>query len=106
MNESRPETGPLPPYLVRRDFLDEEIVSRLLDYAVRHQTEFEATTLQGGRIDSSFRVSAFLRDLGEWKQELRNLLLPLTPALIAELRVTPFEPDKIEVELVAHGDGA
>jgi len=91
---------------VQRDFLDEEMVSRLMDYALRHEEKFEATTLQGGRVDPSFRVSAFLRELGGLKQELRSKLLPLTPMLVSRLKVTPFEPEKIEVELVAHGDGA
>jgi|SRR6185295_3490068 len=99
-------SGPLPPYLVQKSFLDDQMVVRLLDYTLTHQNDFEATTLRGDRLDTSFRVSAFLRDLGPLKQELRSRLLPLTPALVAQLRVTPFEPEKIEVELVAHGDGA
>ena len=37
---------------------------------------------------------------------LKARLLELAPTLIAELRLTPFEVSKVELELVAHGDGA
>ncbi len=33
-------------------------------------------------------------------------MLSLLPALIDELRVTPFQVDSFGIELVAHGDGA
>ena len=37
---------------------------------------------------------------------LRARALELAPDLIAGLRLTPFEISKVELELVAHGDGA
>ena len=37
---------------------------------------------------------------------LRQRLLDFVPTLIGDLRVTPFEPSKVELELVANNDGA
>jgi Rps23 Pro-64 3,4-dihydroxylase Tpa1-like proline 4-hydroxylase len=97
---------PVPPYSLYRNFLDEEMVSNLLEYAVEHETEFENTMIGSGTVDTSFRVSRRLRDFGPLKQEIQSKILNLSTSLIAELRASPFVPSKVEVELVAHGDGA
>jgi SM-20-related protein len=101
--------GLMPPYLVLRDFLDEETVSGLLDYAVSRQSDFTPTQMGSiGRVrfDPSFRSSMSLSDLGKFKQVLKAKILGLLPTLIAQLRVSPVDEPKLEIELVAHGDGA
>src|SRR5262252_4180869 len=103
--DTAPMPGPLPPYMVMKDFLEEELVARLLDYALLNDSKFEATTIRGGVVDSSRRRSVSL-DLGPMKEEMRTRLQALAPFLIEQLRVTPFELALIELELVAHGDGA
>src|SRR5215211_2368130 len=40
------------------------------------------------------------------KAVLRQRLLDFAPTLIADLRVTSFEPSEVELELVANNDGA
>ena len=96
----------MPPHLVMRDFLEEETVAGLLDYALAHQAEFAPTTVDARIVKPSARVSVSLRKLGQYRQALKTRLLELTPRIFAELRVTPFEPSEVEIELVAHGDGA
>jgi len=96
----------MPPYLVLRDFLDETTVAGLLDYAVSRQADFLPTRLNSKKVNPSYRVSAGLRELGDYRPHLENKILGLLPDLIARLQVTPFEACGVETELVAHGDGA
>jgi SM-20-related protein len=99
--------GLMPPYLVLQDFLDEQTVDDLLDYAVSRQSDFTPTQMGSiGRVDRSFRKSMSLSDLGKYKQVLRAKILGLLPTLTAQLRVRPVDEPKLEIELVAHGDGA
>jgi SM-20-related protein len=99
--------GLMPPYLVLRDFFDEGTVNDLLDYAVSHQSDFAPTQMGSiGRVDPSFRDSMSLSNLGRFKRVLEEKILGLLPTLIAQLRVTPVDEPKLEIELVAHGDGA
>jgi SM-20-related protein len=99
--------GLMPPYVVLRDFLDEETVAGLLNYAVVRQSDFTPTRLGSiGRVDPSVRISMSLRDLGKFRQVLKAKVLGLLPTLIAQLRVSPVDEPKLETELVAHGDGA
>jgi hypothetical protein len=101
--------SPLPPYRVFENFLDDAVVHRLLGYACAHEADFAATTLRKGTgeiVDPSYRLSSYLVDFGPDSDRLKEKLLALVPDLIRELRVTPFETSRIELELVAHGDGA
>jgi SM-20-related protein len=98
--------GLMPPYLVLRDFLDEEMVAGLLDYAVSRQSDFTATRIGPNAVDPSVRISAGLSDLGKFRQVLKTKILGLLPTLIAQLRVSPVDEPRLETELVAHGDGA
>jgi Rps23 Pro-64 3,4-dihydroxylase Tpa1-like proline 4-hydroxylase len=104
--DTAPEPGPLPPYVVIKRFLDDELISRLLDHALQNEAKFSSTTIRKGVIDPSRRISVGLSDLGPMKAEIKNRLRDLVPSLIEQLRVTPFELSGIELELVAHGDGA
>lgn len=96
----------MPPYLVLRNFLDEVTVAHLLDYALSRQADFLPTRLNSKKVNPSIRISAGLRELGDYRPLLKNKILGLLPELIARLQVTPFEAYGLETELVAHGDGA
>ncbi|HXQ14253.1 MAG TPA: 2OG-Fe(II) oxygenase [Caulobacteraceae bacterium] len=101
--------GLLAPYHVVPNFLEPDRLAALLDFAARHEAEFEPTGVVGRTRpgpDPNIRRSTGLRQLGEFRPLLRARLLDLAPALIAELRLSPFEVSKVELELVAHGDGA
>ncbi|HZZ90570.1 MAG TPA: 2OG-Fe(II) oxygenase [Caulobacteraceae bacterium] len=99
----------LPPHLVLRDFLPAATVAALLAFAVAHEADFKPTGV-GGDSDASpnrrIRRSLGLRRLGPFRRLLAARLRELTPRLTAELKATPFELARVELQLVAHGDGA
>jgi SM-20-related protein len=98
----------MPPYLLIQDFLDEDTVVGLLEYTLAHEAAFQPTKVGSGRrtADPAIRVSLATRDLGPFKPILRAKFLDLVPDLVAKLRATPMDTPKLEVQLVAHGDGA
>ena len=99
----------MPPYRVYRGFLDSGTHAGLLAWAIENEAKFEPTKLgQGtdGKHDPSTRISLRVSDFGPMEAMLRQRLLDLVPTLIRDLRVTPFEPSKVELELVANNDGA
>jgi len=98
--------GLIPPYIVLRDFLDEETVAALLDYAISRQSDFTPTRLRSRGVDPSVRISSGLRDLGKFRQVLKSKILDLLPSFLTEMGAPPVEEPKFETELVAHGDGA
>ena len=96
----------MPPYIVLRDFLDEKTVEGFLDHAISHQSDFTPAKLESKGVDSSYRVSMALPDLGKFGQVLEAKILELLPSFITAMRATSIEEPKLETELVAHGDGA
>jgi SM-20-related protein len=107
--EAAASKGPLPPYRCIRDFLAADERNDLLEFAIANWARFKPTTYrQGGitAINPQQRVSVGLRDFGPAKDMLCSRVMALVPQLIAELRVTSFVPSEIELELVAHNDGA
>ena len=99
----------LPPHSVRRDFLPADMVAELFAYAQANEERFVVSGVGVGpkrRVNPALRVSRLLRDLGPLGEALRDRFRPLAPLLVSELKMSPFEPGKIEVELAAHGDGA
>jgi SM-20-related protein len=93
------------PHVVRRNFLPEAVVAALLDYTVLHEADFVPTGIRA-RFDPTIRVSSRLVKLGAFREIIGDKIRDIVPALIAELRVAPFQLDTLEFELVAHGDGA
>jgi Rps23 Pro-64 3,4-dihydroxylase Tpa1-like proline 4-hydroxylase len=96
----------MPPHLVLRDFLEGTTVASLLDYVQSRQADFAPTRLKSARLDPSLRQSTALRDLGPFKPVIDTKLFSVVPTLMQELRLTPFDVGRTELELVAHGDGA
>jgi hypothetical protein len=99
----------LPPFRALSDFLAPADVARLLDYAEANEAAFTPTQVGvggKGRVDTSFRVSRACRDLGETSLLLTERLKAVAPELVADLKMTPFETSRVELQLVAHGDGA
>jgi SM-20-related protein len=103
---SRANPSIMLPRVVRRNFLSEDTVAALLEYAVLHEADFVPTKVGRNKLDPTFRVSAHLRKLGAFQQIIESKILAILPSLIDELRVTPFQAGRLGTELVAHGDGA
>ena len=99
----------MPPVRVLTDFLAPAEADRLLDYASANEGEFKPTLVGVGqqqRVVPTFRVSRAARALGETGPLLDRKLRDIAPELIAALRLSPFEVSQVELQLVAHGDGA
>jgi SM-20-related protein len=47
-----------------------------------------------------------LKALGDLEGELRARVLETLPAMVEQLGASRFEPTRLELEMVAHGDGA
>lgn len=94
-----------PPHRIFSDFLSSGLAQELLDYATRPQQAVDASKTRDG-YDPSIRKSQKLYLSQALKQSLEEKILPLAQAFISSLRVSAFEPAGLELELVAHGDGA
>lgn len=99
----------LPPYSVRRDFLPPQLVADLLAFAEAHEAEFEPAKV-GSReeqaVNPAVRISSRIRKFDPLRGEVARRVRPLAGELAAELKVKPFETAAMELELVAHNDGA
>jgi Rps23 Pro-64 3,4-dihydroxylase Tpa1-like proline 4-hydroxylase len=99
----------MPPFRVLEGFLDAAEVERLLDYVAGREAAFTGAQVgdkQATRLDPAVRVSTSIDDLGEFRALLRDRLKGMAQALTAELKLSPFATARVELELVAHGDGA
>lgn len=99
----------LPPHSVRHDFLPPEMVADLLAFAQAHEAEFEPAKVgvdDARRIDPTFRISSRTRKFEPLKSAVARRVQPLAGELAAALKVKPFETAMMELELVAHNDGA
>jgi SM-20-related protein len=99
----------MPPYVVIGGFLEEDTVAGLLEFALGHEQSFEPTKV--GRtgpeaIKPEIRVSLGMRDLGPFKPILKSKMLTLVPDLVAKLKTPAVNTPQLELQLVAHGDGA
>lgn len=90
--------------------LGPELSDRLLAYALAEEPRFRPALVdrqdQPPARDANVRVSATLPDLGAFGPLFEARMRELLPRLLAELRMSPFELARIELELAAHGDGA
>lgn len=97
-------------YKSLQNFFGLQTKDRLFEYACGNEVRFLPTKVTSDgktdQLDPSYRISNKLRDLGEMDSIIRERVMPLVPDLIQELGLTPFQPSGLEIEMVAHGDGA
>lgn len=98
--------GLMPPWLVRRDLLSPDECHDLLSWALDNEARFKPAALDKGLVDPAIRRSLSLRDLGKFSSLFEGRVRAMVPELIGQLRVTPFVAGEIELELVAHNEGA
>jgi SM-20-related protein len=102
----------MPPYARYRDFLDSITHASLLAWTMENEAKFEPSSVlstfvqDDNKPDPTLRTSLRASDFGPMKALFRQRLLNFLPTLIGDLRVTPFEPSDVELELVANNDGA
>jgi Rps23 Pro-64 3,4-dihydroxylase Tpa1-like proline 4-hydroxylase len=101
--------GLMPPHTLVRDLLAAEDAEQLVDWAIGYEALFKPTRVgngEAGRRDETLRRSAGVRDFGPLGQTLRERVVGLAPTLVESLRMSRFSVDHLELELVAHNDGA
>lgn len=99
----------MPPYLVLRNFLKEEIVDGLLAHALAGEADFAPTktgNAEKNGVKPHIRISTGTRNLGPFRPILKDKILKLVPDWVQQLRLTPVASPKLETELVAHNEGA
>jgi SM-20-related protein len=99
----------VPPHHVVKSVFGPEMVESLISYAVSNQDRFEQAVVETGygqKIVPEFRISSRLGDFGTLRGEFKERMRELLPSLSNEIKATPFELSRLEIELVAHGDGA
>lgn len=99
----------VPRPLVIRNYFGEQTASRLTDYAASNQSRFAVTNVyRDGRmeVNRSFRKSVGLRRLGSLGHEIKQHFEEEAPRLSGSAGIGAFVLSGIELEMVAHGDGA
>jgi SM-20-related protein len=98
-----------PTYGHVANWLGVQMLARLWDYAQSQRENFEVSGVGRGdnkRVDLTLRRSMRLKQLGDLEGELQVRARDTLPAMFRQLGTTHFEPSKLELEIVAHGDGA
>jgi len=96
-----------PPHSIRRHFLGQAMVERLLQYAKAHEEEFTANTIgRAEKINQSISVSLSLKKIGNFKSEIKSGISDALPNVLSELGSAPFKPMSFEMLISAYGDGA
>jgi len=98
----------IPPYRIVPCFLGDDLIERLIAYAIAKQTEFRPTKIgQFDKcLDPNIRVSRVLRDFDDLYEPLKIRFQEIKQQAILDLKLSPFELAHCEIELVAHEDGA
>jgi SM-20-related protein len=87
-------------------FLAGEERDGLLRWTLEHRDDFVASRLIGGIVDPQRRVSQRLRDMGPFREVFERRIASVLDDLFRRTGTRPFAPDHVELEIVAHGDGA
>ena len=95
-----------PPYRRVPGFFGTAFVERLLAHVAERERDFETTRLSEARIDRSIRASHLLRDFGDLRAEVEARFMGILDQAVDDLALQPIRLATLELELVAHGDGA
>ena len=98
----------VPQHGVVYGWLGGQFIERLLVYAQSNEHLFKESTVTygtSGRVDTTRRISRRLDDFGHLNEQLKSKVREVLPTMLQTLGIKPFKPT-VELELVAHGDGA
>ncbi len=94
-------------YAVIEHALGSDFAARALQYALDNAARFQQSGVgTDARYDPAYRESRRLDDVGVLDAELRDYFMSRAGDLATWLGMPPFVPDALEMEVVAHGDGA
>lgn len=100
--------GPLPRYARIFDFLPEDEVQKLFEWALSTADRFRPATVSKARprVDPDRRIALTSAKLGPLEGLLRERFLAALPHIMADTGTAGPSPTALELELAAHGDGA
>lgn len=106
-----PKSAPrlMPPHHVVRDFLDRDVAAELLALASANQTAFQPAGVGRGDqtgINLEVRVALNIDLPAPYRSIVRTKVLDLLPTLAPTLGIEPIREPRLEMEMVAHRDGA
>jgi Rps23 Pro-64 3,4-dihydroxylase Tpa1-like proline 4-hydroxylase len=96
-------------HAVFEGWLGPEMSSALLAYARANESRFFISPIRKYdeiTLDFDKRISMMLKDLGPFADPLRSRAVAMAPQLCARFGAEDFAPKHVELELIAHGDGA
>lgn len=99
----------LPPHRRIAEFMGSKRVEQLLERVIERKDEFVPTKVgngDGGNIIPHIRASLQLRDLGDLRPELEASFAAVLEESVRQLRLSPVQLHNLELELVAHNEGA
>ncbi|CAN5886260.1 2OG-Fe(II) oxygenase [soil metagenome] len=95
-----------PPHRRVPRFFGDAFVERLLAHVAEREGDFATTRLSEQRVDRSIRTSRLLRDFGNLRAEVEARFMAILDQSVGALALPPIRLAELELELVAHGDGA
>lgn len=102
----------LPPHGIHSDLLTEQEIGALLDHALAIEGEFRPATVDDLKRDITYKLDVArrrcldTRNLGAFRAVFEERARALLPSFVAELGVPAFEIAKVELQIVAYGDGS
>ena len=100
--------GPLPRYARVLNFLPEEEVRQLFEWALstRHLFRPAKVSTAQPRLDTTKRIALLSAKLGPLEGQLRERLSGVLPQVLANTGTAGWSPIDLELQLAAHGHGA
>jgi Rps23 Pro-64 3,4-dihydroxylase Tpa1-like proline 4-hydroxylase len=102
-------SGTILPVARIASFLPESERAELLHFVIENPGKFQSATIRSGNdsvVNFDRRVAKVSRDFGKMEARLRRRFLEALPVLMRQTGASGPDPDIIELELAAHGDGA
>lgn len=100
---------PLLPYVQIRDFLPQSELAELLDRVLSHPHKFKPATVGNGDVsvlNPSMRVGLTWGNLGPLEAPIEARFRDALPFMMERTGIASPLPERLEIGLAAHGDGA
>lgn len=96
----------LPPYAIHPQFLPAQDAAGLLDHVLSIEGEFKPSMVGDHNVDLSRRFSFDTKNLGAFKPLIESQAFTRVPSFAAELGLPKVDDPKLELRLVAYGEGS
>lgn len=95
---------------VKRDFLTKQELNALTTYVFEHERDFSPSTVVSHEgpdsdLDTSYRKSLVLYDLGEYTSMIQDRLFALLPEVLRAFKHKAFPISHVDIQVTASNDG-